>query len=549
MKKLYILCLLLISSVLCFANDLTLDIIFTNDLHGGIDRAKATFMNPAFPPQLGGGASAATYIKSVREKTTENLRDNLLIDTGDFFQGRPIGSLSAGKAVIEYMNMVKYDLLVLGNHEYDLGEEKLKNTLEDANFPILAANVYRKGTLELVEYAQPFIIVEKMGLKIGIVGITTTDTEKMSFADHIRFVDFIDEKEVLQYYVNHLRDVEKVDIVIATVHAGIPYDPLPEYQKRYENPNKKQTEKNWGYDAQELAHEVEGIDLMFAGHIHKGFDRPWVDPITHTLVFQGYAYGSGLIHLMVKIDPETKTISGFDTPAEDKLQLTLFEDQFIPDPEVDAYISEQQTIAEKGMDEVVGIAGVFLSRTSVDNQNAMGNFTCEAMRDAVNADFSFINLGGIRAEIPMGNVTYRHVFNAMPFDNMIVTLVVDGIMLKRIIETRIAGSRQGLLLAGGKIRFNKTRSDFDRVTLLEINGEPWDPNKRYKVATTDFLLQGNAGLTLLTTLPESQIIRHEINLRDAMVDYFKQNSPVKFYIDERWERNDKSTPENYLQNF
>jgi len=547
MKKYIILSLLLISLCFIYAEDLVLDILFTNDLHGGIDRAKATFMNPAFPPQLGGGASAATYIKSIREKTAQNKRDNLLIDTGDFFQGRPIGSLTEGRAIIDYMNMVEYDLLVLGNHEWDLGEDKLIEILDRAKFPILAANVFKRGTVEIVEYAEPYMIVDKMGVKIGIVGISTTDTAKMSFADHIRFVEFANEKEVLQYYVNHLRDIEKVDIVIAAVHAGIPYDPLPAYQKRYENPNRRRGERAWGYDAQELAHEVEGIDLMFAGHIHKGFDRPWVDPVTHTMVFQGYAYGSGILHLILKIDPETKTISGFDTPEENSLLLTLFEDQFIPDSEVDAYISEQQAIAEKGMDEIVGVAGVFLSRASVDNQNAMGNFTCEAMLEAAEADFAFINLGGVRAEIPMGNVTYRHVFNAMPFDNMVVTLLVDGMMLKRIIETRIAGSRQGLLLAGGKIRFNKTRSDFDRVTLLEIGGEPWDPNKIYKVATTDFLIQGNAGLTLLTTIPESQIIRHEINLRDAMVNYFKRNSPVKMYIDDRWQRDDKSTPLNYLK--
>lgn len=547
MKKITLLCLLLSLFVFAFANELILDILFTNDIHGGIDKAEATFMNPAFPPRLGGGASAATYIKSVREKSHTNKRDNLLIDTGDFFQGRPIGTLTEGDAIIEYMNMVNYDLLVLGNHEYDIGEEKLKKLLEKANFPILAANVFRRGTTEIVEYAEPYIIFEKMGVKIGIIGITTTDTEKMSFADHIRYVEFANEKEVLQHYVNILRDEEKVDIVIAAVHAGIPYDPLPAFRQRYENPNRRKGERAWGYDAQELAHEVEGIDLMFAGHIHKGFDRPWVDPVNHTLVFQGYAYGSGILHLILKIDPETKTISGFDTPAEDKLLLTLFEDQFIPDPEVDKMITEIQAEVEKGMDDIIGVAGVFLSRASVDNQNAMGNFVCEAMKASVDADFAFINLGGVRAEIPMGNVTYRHVFNAMPFDNLVVTLLVDGRMLKRIIETRIAGSRQGLLLAGGKVRFNRTRSDFDRITLLEIGGEPWDPDKIYKVATTDFLVQGNAGLTLLTTIPESQIVRHEINLRDAMVNYFRRNSPVRYYIDDRWNRDDNSLPENYLK--
>jgi 2',3'-cyclic-nucleotide 2'-phosphodiesterase (5'-nucleotidase family) len=515
-------------------------------MHGGIDRAEATFINPAFPPRLGGGASAATYIKQVRAKAAENIRDNLLVDTGDFFMGRPVGTLTEGVAIIEYMNMINYDLIVLGNHEYDLGETRLIELLTDATFPVLGANVYRRDTNRLVEYVQPYLIMEKMGVKIGVIGITTTDTALMSFEEHIRFVYFKNEIETLRHYVDKLRNEDKVDIIIVATHAGVPFDPVEAYKNRFLNPRREQPTRVWGYDAQEMAHHVSGIDIILAGHVHVGRPRPWVDPQNHTLVFQNFANLSGMTHIMLRIDRETKTIAGFDTPAGNSAVFTLFEDQWIPDPEFDRVISARVAAAEQGMDDIIGVAGVFLSRTSVDAQNAMGNFVCEAMRSAVNADFSFINLGGVRAEIPMGNVTYRHVFNAMPFDNMIVTLLVDGRFLRQIIETRVAGTRQGLILAGGKIVYSRRRADFDRVTKLEIGGEPWNPDKIYRVATTDFLLAGNAGLTLLTTLPEEQIIRHEINLRDAMADYFRNHSPIRAEIDDRWHRNDNSEPESYL---
>ncbi|HOE91988.1 MAG TPA: multifunctional 2',3'-cyclic-nucleotide 2'-phosphodiesterase/5'-nucleotidase/3'-nucleotidase, partial [Candidatus Cloacimonadota bacterium] len=91
MKKiLYSLIFLLAFSL--WAEDLKLDILYTNDIHGGIDRIAATFMNPEFPPQLGGGASAATYIKEVRKLSDGKKRESFLFDVGDFFQGRPIGS-------------------------------------------------------------------------------------------------------------------------------------------------------------------------------------------------------------------------------------------------------------------------------------------------------------------------------------------------------------------------------------------------------------------------------------------------------------------------
>jgi 2',3'-cyclic-nucleotide 2'-phosphodiesterase (5'-nucleotidase family) len=205
-------------------------------------------------------------------------------------------------------------------------------------------------------------------------------------------------------------------------------------------------------------------------------------------------------------------------------------------------IEAQVAIAEKGMDEVVGYAGVHLSRTNVDAQSPMGNTIVEAMKYMVNADFSFLNLGGVRAEIKSGPVSYRNIFEVMPFDNMVVSFKCNGEFLRRIIETRVEGSRAGLIVAGVNVIYSKKRPNFDRVTSLKIGGEPWDPNKIYTVVTTDFLMQGNAGLNMLMQVPEEDITYHQINLRDAIVHYFKENSPVNTKIDDRWERNDNSVP-------
>ena len=128
MKFRLILIILLFGTVLVSAEDLLLDVLFSNDIHGGIDRYAATFMNPDFPPMLGGGGSAATYINSVRGLSDGNIRDNLLVDAGDFFQGHPVGTITQGRAVIKYFNMVGYDLSVVGNHEFDLGEDVLIET-------------------------------------------------------------------------------------------------------------------------------------------------------------------------------------------------------------------------------------------------------------------------------------------------------------------------------------------------------------------------------------------------------------------------------------
>ncbi|MDD4224291.1 MAG: bifunctional UDP-sugar hydrolase/5'-nucleotidase [Candidatus Cloacimonetes bacterium] len=528
-----------------FAEDLRLDIMFTNDIHGGIDRAQATFMNPDFPPQLGGGASAATLIKHVRSLGNEQ-RGSLLFDAGDFFQGRPVGTVTKGEAVIEYMNAIGYDAMTIGNHEYDISEEELTQTLDLANFPILSCNIIDKRTGDLPWYVVPYRIINRLGLRIGVIGFTTTDTEKMSFPENIKNVDFVDEKIAVSKYVDIVRNEEMADLIIVLGHAGLPYDVQETYLTRYDaqgNPLYEDRYAAWGWDAQEIAREVPGIDLFIGGHIHKGWPEPWIDPYSHTMVVQGYAYGSNLGWITLTVDPDTKSISGYELPAlREGMMLTLFEDQFIPDPEISATIEAQVAVAEEGMDEIIGTAGVHLSRTNVDAQSLMGNTITDAMRYEVNADFAFLNLGGVRADIKNGPVTYRDIFQVMPFDNMVVSFRCNGEFLRRIIETRVEGSRHGLVVSGVNVVYSKQRPNFDRVTSLKIAGEPWDKNKIYTCTTTDFLMQGNAGLTLLVQVPEEDIIHHQINLRDAIVNYFRKNSPIRTKIDDRWERDDNSQP-------
>jgi 2',3'-cyclic-nucleotide 2'-phosphodiesterase (5'-nucleotidase family) len=249
----------------------------------------------------------------------------------------------------------------------------------------------------------------------------------------------------------------------------------------------------------------------------------------------------------IKIDKETKTISGYEVPSlYGGVLISTFEEELIPDPIVSAEIARLTAIAEEGMDDVIGVTDVYLSRAGVDAQNIIGNFVCDAILEYAEADFAFINLGGIRGEIAVGAITYRDIYNVMPFDNQLVVLEVDGRLLKDILETRVAGTRAGLRVSGITMVYSRKRDDFDRVTKLLIGGEPWQADKIYRVATSDFLVEGNAGLTLLTRIPEAQIIRYETNLRDALVDYARKNPPVRTRMDNRWARDDNAVPTKEL---
>jgi len=174
--------------------------IFTNDMHGGIDRSEASFINPDFPPMLGGGAVAGRYILQKRQEAAQNGWGFLLIDAGDFYQGTPLGTVSEGEAVIEYMNTVGYDALTIGNHDFDNGWKNLKKLAEKANFPFLATNLYRKSTGKLAEFVKPYIIKEIQEIKIGIIGATLSATPSMSYPEHIEDLDFRPEIEGIKRY-------------------------------------------------------------------------------------------------------------------------------------------------------------------------------------------------------------------------------------------------------------------------------------------------------------------------------------------------------------
>ncbi|MCK4359932.1 MAG: 5'-nucleotidase C-terminal domain-containing protein, partial [Candidatus Cloacimonetes bacterium] len=225
---------------------------------------------------------------------------------------------------------------------------------------------------------------------------------------------------------------------------------------------------------------------------------------------------------------------GYEVPAYiDGDLITLFTEEFIPDIEIKEKIDSMQAEAEKGMDDVVGTATIHLSR-GVGAQSLIGNLVMDAMLEYTDADFAFLNLGGIRDDINQGSVTYRDIFDVLPFESQIITMDISGELLKEILEIRVSYGRHGLRIAGGEILYNKTLPNFQRITQIKVAGEEWNPDKIYKVATTDFLMQGNAGLTILTEVPEEQIAYKYIIMRDAIADYFRKHQLISSKIDNRW---------------
>jgi 5'-nucleotidase/UDP-sugar diphosphatase len=535
MKLIYLLFSLLILTQSAFADEYQrVYIFYTNDVHGGITEQEADFLNPEFPPILGGGASAAAIITKYRELARENGDIVLVVDSGDMFQGTPLGTKTEGQAVIEYMNAVGYDAAAAGNHDFDLGKEVFVNITKTARFPILSANLIDKASGNVFDPVKPYTIIEKEGLKFGIFGISTEATENMSFPKNIAGLDFTAEAPAAQRSVDALRE-EGVDLVIGLVHMGLPYDTEEGYEDLQANDAQDLLKVSY-LNAMEMAHYVSGIDVLFGGHIHRGYQEPWEDPVNHTLCFQNYGNGGNLGLAILRIDKESRTIAGYELPGKDSGLMLLSTDEFWPDPELYAEIKAKQAEVEVGYDDVLGVTDLGITRSSI-GESPMSNLICDAMVEATQADFSFTNFGGIRADIKPGPITPRDMFKVLPFGNSLVVYQMTGEFLKELVEVRVAGNRRGLAIGGGRVEYDKSRPDGNRITYFEVGGFPVYPKKIYRVATTDYLAEGNSGLEMLLTIDEANIARTGIMLREAVSEYIRNHTPLKIRTDGRWKKN------------
>ena len=519
-----------------------LHLLWTNDVHGHVAPEGATFMNPNFPPPLGGGASAAAYLEKLRAQIAADPSQSIvLVDAGDTWSGAPVGSLTQGKVMEEYFRSLGYDGVVPGNHEFDKGEEIPIRMAEEMGKKFLCANIFKEGTDTLVDWVEPYRVVERAGLRIGIIGATTPGTKYMAFEKNIAGLDFRPILPEIERWRDHLYAAEKVDVVIAVIHEGLPYDAQKEWQALQVRVADGEDIRANVRGLMDLAHVLERVPVIVGGHTHRGYREPWTDPVTQTLVLESFGNGSSLGHLILKVDAASKTIVGWDTPRRDGVLVTLFEDEWWPDEAAAEDLRPYIETAERGLDVKVGSSRIELTRRGGSN-SPMGNLVTQAMLDHTGADFAFVNLGGLRADLPAGDITLGDLLKVMPFDNSLAVVQMPGRMIRDIFERKSRRGSSGIAQSGAQVMVDPDASDGERVRELLIAGQPVDPDKIYRVATTDYLLQGNSGLGMLAQIPPDQVDYMMVADRTAVQRYIETHSPVSPRVDDRW-RERKGAPQ------
>ena len=475
-------------------------ILHTNDIEGALSPSAAWWMNPYFPPPIGNAAAAATFIREKRAEADSLGYGFLLFDSGDMFVGSPLGEFSKGQAVAEYFNYCGYDVLAPGNHDYDQGVDVFRQFVTSVNGKFLGSNIVYKDTKQAVEYLLPYTVVEIIGMRIGIFSLLTEYMAGMTTPERFLNHEVLAEIETASRYVDTL-NAKDVDLIFALTGIGLRHD-------------------------QRVATSIPGIDVIFGSHSATALEQPYEDSLHHTIICQSYGHLSSIGFLDLWIDKETKKIAGYKGQLVD-----LLSEEIEHDTAMLAIISKWEKITQKGFDEVIGYSNEELVRTGFE-ESAIGNLITDAMREFFDADVAIHNSGGIRANLPKGEVTYRDCFNIDALSNTAVIIEMTGQQILDALEIGVNGHHAIFQVSGLRFKYDSKKPIGSRLIDATLaDGTPIDKTKYYTLVTNSFLAAGGGEYTIFKEGRNAQDSFHY--LRNIIVEYVKKHSPIDMGIEGR----------------
>ncbi len=464
----------------------TLTILHVNDFHGALQPTRAG----SDRPEEGGVARLAALVQAERTPTT------LFLAAGDLMQGTNLSNLFAGRPVIEAFNLMGLDASAVGNHEFDNGQAALKERAAEARFPFLAANIGGDGPWK------PFEIRKVGSLRVALFGLTTEETPVATHPRNVKGLVFGDAVATARRLVAELRP--QADLIVALTHLGVEED-------------------------EKLAAAAPGIDVIVGGHTHTKVEQP--ETIGGTLVLQAFERGVFLGRLDLEVTDGKMTAHRY--------RLVPVTAGGGEDPAVAALVAGYlQRLGEK-MNEPVGTAAADLEggkdavRTGETN---LGNLVADVMREASGADVALINGGTIRAGIPAGAVTIGTIYNVLPFDNWLISFAITGKELRESLETGVSRVevRDGGFpqVSGMRYTFNPAAPVGSRVVSVSVAGVPLDEERRYVLATHDFLAAGGNGYTVF--VGHDPVYNDSGRwLRDVLDEWWRRRGSVSYAVDGR----------------
>ena len=473
-------------------------LLFTNDVESAYEPIPAFWIQDV--SMIGGIAEMTTLIESIRREEP----NVFLFDAGDIFTGA-LAKLTNGRLAFELMISMGYDAMAIGNHEFEYGHKILDWEKNRVPFPVLGANLFYKDTDH--PFAQAHAVIERNGVRIGVIGIMGQDAATAIIPSFIAPLDVRDPAQAVRKSVDELRD--EVDLIVLLTHQGktAPMQTDAESDPRLHR----------GIDADlALAGAVEGIDVVFAGHADAGTPEPVAHPETGTLIMQTYGQATHLGYLRIRLDGQTGDIQEY----EGKL-IPVEASKLDPDPRILAKLERYREMHPEIMVKV-GRAEAPMVRRYIEESD-IGNLFADIFVNASGADIGFVHGGSLRKDLPGGDVRRVDILDAYPFVDDLNLIEMSGQQIRRALEQSLTLERGLLQLSGLKMTYDLTRPAYSRIVTLERNGRPIGDSDRLTVAGPGFLTEGG---DLYDSFPESEFIRSVGKVSEVIIDYFRNQRVV-----------------------
>ncbi|WP_058911595.1 bifunctional UDP-sugar hydrolase/5'-nucleotidase UshA [Entomohabitans teleogrylli] len=482
-----------------------------------------------------GLAAQKTLVDSIRQEVAAEGGSVLLLSGGDINTGVPESDLQDAEPDFRGMNLIGYDAMAVGNHEFDNPLSVLRQQEKLAKFPFLSANIYQKSTGERL--FKPWALFTPQGIKIAVIGLTTDDTVRIGNPEFFTDIEFRNPAQEAGLVIQELQQTEKPDVIIAATHMGH-YD-----DGRHGSNAPGDVEMARSLPPGALTMIVGGHSqdpLCMAAENKKQADYVPGTPCAPDRqngiwIVQAHEWGKYVGRADFEFRNGEMKLAHYQLiPVNLKKKITwdngetervLYTPQIPESPQMLSLLTPFQ---KKGQAQLSVKVGSVNGRLEGDRnkvrfvQTNMGHLILNAQMARTNADFAVMSGGGIRDSIDAGNITYKDVLKVQPFANTLVYIDMNG---QQVVDylTEVARKQPdsgaypqfanvSFVAAGGKL------SD------LRIKGEPVDTSKTYRMATLNFNASGGDGYPKIDEQPG--YVNTGFIDAEVLKQYIEQNSPL-----------------------
>lgn len=501
-------------------------ILHTNDHHGHFWRSEYGEY---------GLAAQKTLVDSIRKEVAQEVGSVLLLSGGDINTGVPESDLQDAEPDFRGMNLIGYDAMAVGNHEFDNPLTVLRQQEKWAKFPFLSANIYQKSTGERL--FKPWAIFTRQDIKIAVIGLTTDDTAKIGNPEYFTDIEFRKPAEEAKVVIQELNMNEKPDVIIATTHMG-----------HYDNGDHGSNAPGDVEMARSLP--AGSLAMIVGGHSQDPVcmaseNKKQVNYVPGTpcapdkqngiWIVQAHEWGKYVGRADFEFrNGEMKMVNYQLIPVNLKKKVTwdngkservLYTPEIAENPQMLSLLTPFQNKGKAQLEVKIGSVNGLLEgdRSKVRFvQTNMGRVILAAQIARTGADFGVMSGGGIRDSIEAGDITYKSVLKVQPFGNIVVYADMSG---KEVVDylTAVAQMKpdSGAYPQFANVSFVAKEG---KLTELKIKGEPVDPAKTYRMATLSFNATGGDGYPRIDNKPG--YVNTGFIDAEVLKEFIQQNSPL-----------------------